>query len=151
MSDPWDFKHAPISDSARKQLTDIGAIPVDDGWRDQMQKRLRRLMRLLQNNQERYVRAWMAATGIPPAEACIVTNMQPNGEVMVVKRRDEVLTCCKCHEPIIKEGFLHRVGRDFDPEPITFGTSGRSWADVHTKMLHIVVPGDKDPEPGTTT
>lgn len=73
-------------------------------WHEKMEKRFQRLMRLLENNKERYVRAWIAATGIRPEDACIVTNMQPNGEVMVVKRRDEVLTCCKCHEPIVKDG-----------------------------------------------
>lgn len=75
---------------------------VDDAWPEQMAKRVKRIMRSLERHRERYVRAWIAATGIKPEEACIVTNMQPNGEVMVVKRRDEVLTCCKCHEPIAR-------------------------------------------------
>lgn len=87
-------------------MKDAAASVIDAGWREQMQKRLMRLMRSMERHKERYVRAWIAATGIRPEEACIVTNMQPNGEVMVVKRRDEVLTCCKCHEPIIKDGGL---------------------------------------------
>ena len=68
-----------------------------------LDKRVKRTMHMLARHKERYVRAWLAATGIPPEQACIVTNMQPNGEVMVVKRRDEVLTCCSCHEPIQKD------------------------------------------------
>lgn len=71
-----------------------------------LSERIKRVMMQLYKHRERYVRAWMAATGIDPRDACIVTNMQPNGEVMVVKRRDEVLTCCKCHEPIIKDGLF---------------------------------------------
>lgn len=72
-----------------------------------LNERLHRLMMRLYKHRERYVRAWIAATGVDPRDACIVTNIQPNGEVMVVKRRDEVLTCCKCHEPIAKD-VLHQ-------------------------------------------
>lgn len=77
-------------------------IEANNEFREKMAKRLLRLIRSMERHKERYVRAWIAATGIKPEDACIVTNIQPNGEVMVVKRRDEVLTCCKCHEPIVK-------------------------------------------------
>lgn len=66
-------------------------------------EKLEKLIRRIERHKERYVRAWVASTGIRPEDACIVTNIQPDGNVMVVARRDEVLRCCDCHGPIHKD------------------------------------------------
>jgi hypothetical protein len=78
----------------------------------------------------------------PTVQKLLAASIEHEG--LVEGQRDESCYFCECIADL----------RDYPmsgAEPLTFGTPGKSWADVHTKMLHIVVPGDKDPEPGATT
>ena len=48
------------------------------------------LFRRLMRHRDRYVKAWIAATGLRPEESVLVEKRMPNGDVVVTVRRREV-------------------------------------------------------------
>lgn len=61
------------------------------------QVKLLKLMHRLERHKERYLRAWMCATGVvDPRDVEIVTRLNMDGSVMYMRRKSERVVCPNC-------------------------------------------------------
>ena len=56
-------------------------------WRAAIQQKAERIMRSLNRHRERYLRAWVAATGIDPRDAILVERHYPDGTITISVER----------------------------------------------------------------